>query len=160
MGAEMNGLRCAGCGALFVNVANLKEDDACTLCGSTLRAAVNKHSMHLCHAIDCIADVPPKMLFCRRHWFMVPKDIQTAVWCAYRPGQEIDKHPSGRYLLVQSIAIAFVAFRELKWKSGQVGEYVGHRAELLAKMNRIGSDDIAYAMRVIGRSELEAVAAC
>lgn len=160
MGEKMNGLRCAGCGALFIGSSTLKESDACTLCGSTLRAAVNKHSLHLCHAIDCVADVPPRMLMCRQHWFMVPKDIQTAVWCAYRPGQERDKHPSGRYLLVQAIAIAFVAFRELKWKRDRVAEHVSKRAELLTKTGKITTDDLAYAMRVIGRSELKAVAAC
>jgi len=49
---------------------------------------------HTCHAKLCDVEVPPKMLMCKPHWRMVPKDLQNAVWDAYRIGQEVRKDPS------------------------------------------------------------------
>ena len=43
---------------------------------------------HHCHARGCTVPVPPKLLMCRRHWFMVPKPIRDRVWEHYQPGQE------------------------------------------------------------------------
>ncbi len=51
------------------------------------------------------------MLFCRRHWFALPKKIQDAIWREYRDGQEIDKQPSVRYLAVQRLACAYSVFK-------------------------------------------------
>lgn len=67
---------------------------------------------HLCHADNCNAFVPPKMLMCLKHWRMVPKPLQAAVWAEYRPGQEVDKRPSAAYMDVQRAAIAAVAEKE------------------------------------------------
>jgi len=67
---------------------------------------------HLCHAADCAIQVPPKMLMCRRHWFMVPKPIRDAIWSTYRPGQETDKNPSEAYLVNMRAAIKAVADKE------------------------------------------------
>lgn len=53
---------------------------------------------HLCHWPGCKTRVPPKMWGCRKHWYTLPKILRTAVWQAYRPGQEIDKQPSKTYL--------------------------------------------------------------
>lgn len=51
-------------------------------------------SGHLCHAFDCETPVPPRMFMCARHWRMVPKAMQDAVWAAYTPGQERKGFPS------------------------------------------------------------------
>lgn len=69
-------------------------------------------SKHLCHAEGCTLEVPPRMLMCRRHWFMVPKPLQARVWATYRAGQEIDKNPSGAYMEAQRAAIAAVKAKE------------------------------------------------
>lgn len=67
---------------------------------------------HRCHAEGCDATIPPRLLMCRKHWRMVPRWLQRAVWAAYRPGQEDDKRPSLRYLLVQCRARIAVAREE------------------------------------------------
>lgn len=64
---------------------------------------------HVCHAIDCTVPVPPRMLMCRRHWRMVPRDVQALVWAEYRPGQEIRKDPTRAYLTAANRAIDAVA---------------------------------------------------
>lgn len=69
-------------------------------------------SDHLCHAKKCKQAVPPAMLMCPRHWRMVPKALQTAVWKHYRPGQEITKTPTKKYLKAADAAIEAVAERE------------------------------------------------
>jgi hypothetical protein len=63
---------------------------------------------HLCHALKCTVEVPPKLLMCRRHWFMVPKPLRDRVWATYRPGQEVDKKPSLEYVDAMEAAIASV----------------------------------------------------
>lgn len=55
---------------------------------------------HECHWPDCKVQVPPAMWGCKKHWFSLPKDLQTKIWRAYRPGQEIDGNPSDEYLEV------------------------------------------------------------
>lgn len=67
---------------------------------------------HTCHAEGCSKVVPPKLLMCLRHWRMVPRDLQQAVWALYRPGQEIDKRPTMEYLEVMQEAIDAVAAKE------------------------------------------------
>ncbi len=49
---------------------------------------------------------------CARHWAMVPKPMQRAVWQHYHPGQEIDKRASVAYLAVAKSAIEAVARTE------------------------------------------------
>jgi alkylhydroperoxidase family enzyme len=67
---------------------------------------------HRCHARGCDTPVPPRKLFCLRHWRMTPAPLQREVWRHYRPGQEIDKQPSGAYLRAMLDAIAAVAAAE------------------------------------------------
>lgn len=67
---------------------------------------------HRCHARNCDVEVPPYLLMCRRHWYMVPKPIRDAVWSEYRTGQEMRKNPSRAYLKVAAQAIAAVAIVE------------------------------------------------
>lgn len=63
---------------------------------------------HTCHAAGCSTTVEPKLLMCLRHWRKVPRDLQRAVWRAYRAGQEIDKNPSRDYLAAAQAAIRAV----------------------------------------------------
>ena len=65
-----------------------------------------------CAARGCGVQVPPKMLMCRKHWYMVPVFLRRAVWAAYRPGQEHDGNPSETYLSVMRAAVEAVAERE------------------------------------------------
>jgi len=66
---------------------------------------------HLCRAHGCYLAVPPKMFMCRPHWFTLPKNLQDAIWREYRPGQEITKDPSPRYMAVQKLSVAHTAFK-------------------------------------------------
>lgn len=68
--------------------------------------------MHTCHATGCDQAVPPKMWGCRRHWFMVPRELRTSIWRHYRPGQEDDWQPSRAYLLAARDAVISVAKKE------------------------------------------------
>lgn len=67
---------------------------------------------HVCHALKCNVPVPPEMLMCRKHWFMVPKNLRDEVWRTYRQGQEITKDPTGYYLDAMNAAINAVADKE------------------------------------------------
>ena len=67
---------------------------------------------HTCHARGCTTTVPPRLLMCRRHWRMVPRPLQDAVWDAYAPGQERRKDPSPAYLDAARAAIDAVALKE------------------------------------------------
>lgn len=69
-------------------------------------------SVHRCHARGCNTPVPPKLLMCRRHWFMVPPALRDRVWATYRPGQEEDKRPSVAWMEAADAAIRSVAERE------------------------------------------------
>lgn len=66
---------------------------------------------HVCHAHGCERKVPPAMLACRMHWFALRKAVRDAIWREYRRGQEQDKRPSWRYMAVQRLAIAELAFK-------------------------------------------------
>lgn len=67
---------------------------------------------HVCHALCCKTQVPPRMLMCLRHWRKVPKNLQQEIWKQYRPGQEIDKKPTLRYIATALSAIFAVADNE------------------------------------------------
>lgn len=64
---------------------------------------------HKCHAEGCNISVPPKMLFCRKHWAMLPAKLKAEIWREYKPGQEIRKDPTPAYMEVQRRAVAAVA---------------------------------------------------
>jgi hypothetical protein len=67
---------------------------------------------HTCHARACKVPVPPKLLMCPKHWKLVPRLEQAQVWAHYRPGQEIDKTPTKKYLDAADAAIRAVAQKE------------------------------------------------
>lgn len=69
-------------------------------------------SKHVCHAIGCDVEVPPKMLMCRAHWYKVPAHLRARVWATYRPGQEVTKDPSLEYIEAQRAAVDAVAKAE------------------------------------------------
>ena len=71
---------------------------------------------HRCHAIECDVNVPPRMLFCKPHWVILTRPAQRAIWDSYKEGQEISKGFSGKYAVVQSIAVAIVACRDGIWE--------------------------------------------
>lgn len=67
---------------------------------------------HTCHAKGCDKEVPPKMFMCKRHWYMLPKDKQRAIWREYQEGQEVRKDPTERYLEVARDAIDWLYAKE------------------------------------------------
>lgn len=67
---------------------------------------------HTCHARGCSARVPPELLMCGRHWRMVPRDLQRAVWRHYRKGQCDDKEVTRAWLAAADAAIEAVAEQE------------------------------------------------
>jgi hypothetical protein len=67
---------------------------------------------HRCHARGCVTQCKPEMLMCLRHWRMVPRGIQRAVWATYRVGQCDDKSPSESWHNAADAAIEAVAQKE------------------------------------------------
>lgn len=55
---------------------------------------------HTCHWDGCEKECPPAMWGCKAHWFALPKFLRDGIWASYRPGQEIRKDPSKKYLVV------------------------------------------------------------
>lgn len=41
---------------------------------------------HRCPGPGCVAQVPPEMLMCRRHWYQVARPLRNAVWRAWQSG--------------------------------------------------------------------------
>jgi hypothetical protein len=66
---------------------------------------------HTCHAHGCPRAVAPRLFACVEHWRALRKELRDAIWKEYRSGQEVDKNPSLRYLAVQQLAVAELAFR-------------------------------------------------
>lgn len=56
--------------------------------------------LHTCHWPECQRQIPAALLMCTGHWFTLPQSLRDKVWEEYRPGQEIDKKPSRKYILV------------------------------------------------------------
>lgn len=67
---------------------------------------------HHCHITGCTTATPPEMFACRRHWFMVPRDIRRRIWKHYRPGQCDDWQPSADYCRAARDAVIAVAQKE------------------------------------------------
>lgn len=74
---------------------------------------------HLCHAEGCTVEVPPRMFTCKQHWGRLPKPFQSLIWQYYRPGQEIDKHPSDAYMAVQQVSVGILALLEGRAEAAQ-----------------------------------------
>lgn len=74
----------------------------------------DRRDAHHCHAKKCKIKVPPQMLMCKAHWFMVPMLIRSRVWKHYRVGQCDDKSPSKEWLAAADDAIVAVYKAERK----------------------------------------------
>ena len=74
------------------------------------------------------------MLFCGKHWRMLSKNAQAVIWKEYRPGQERDKNPSARYLVVQAMVVAYVAGKDGKMNKDQIAEFI------VARVKDVGMD--------------------
>jgi hypothetical protein len=69
---------------------------------------------------------------CAYHWRKVPRATQSAIWAEYRNGQEVAKDPTVRYLAVQCLAVAQVAFKAndeaaARVAAGYLAEAARHR---------------------------------
>lgn len=72
-------------------------------------------SAHTCHARGCPVEVPRKMFMCLKHWRLLPKPMQAAVWREYNPGQENGlAEVTQAYCEVTDEAIRFIAELEAK----------------------------------------------
>lgn len=118
-------------GGRIVAAAGTTEFGACELCGRPMVVgpAGGQHGAHVvcreadaaqkrvgdghtCHAEGCTAAVPPRLLMCARHWRMVPRAMQSALWAVYVPGQEARKDPTREYLAAARRCIDAVATAE------------------------------------------------
>lgn len=60
--------------------------------------------VHYCHISGCQALIKPALLFCSRHWAMVPEEMQKRVYASYRDGQCDDNNPTRGWVLAASEA--------------------------------------------------------
>lgn len=71
---------------------------------------------------------------CREHWFKLPKPLRDQVWREYRPGQEITKTPSVRYLAVAALVQGWIAGKVTINKDGSI--FVHEDLQVIAKRAR------------------------
>lgn len=68
---------------------------------------------HYCHAnrlSGCMVEIEPELFMCRRHWYMLPKWMRDAIWCAYQPGRERRRvRPNKEYLQITDRAERYIA---------------------------------------------------
>jgi hypothetical protein len=67
--------------------------------------------MHKCHAEGCPAIIATHLLMCRRHWRMVPPQIQRSVYQSWAVQQHISEPVEG-YVKARTAAIEAVKTRE------------------------------------------------
>jgi hypothetical protein len=58
---------------------------------------------HKCPVKECETKVPANMLMCHRHWYMVPRDIQSDVWKTYRIGPGSGLHRKAMMAAVTAV---------------------------------------------------------
>lgn len=64
---------------------------------------------HKCHAISCPVPIPPRLLFCKAHWRLVPDGVKAQVYAAYQHGQEQTKVTTAAYRQAMALAVIMVA---------------------------------------------------
>lgn len=64
---------------------------------------------HHCHWPGCERQVPPAKWGCPTHWSTLPKGIRSAIWRAYRPGQELTQTPNQAYFDAAQAAQEWIA---------------------------------------------------
>ena len=89
-----------------------KSGEQCLLNAGHVGSHKLDPTVHRCHAVECTVPVKPEMLMCAKHWRKVPRQLQRAVWKAYRVGQCDDKRPSRDWLAAADAAIKAVARAE------------------------------------------------
>ena len=72
-------------------------------------------STHTCPVEGCIAVVAHDKLMCRRHWHLVPPDLQAAVYNHWHRGR-----PSAYYVTVRDAAIRQAHEQEIAQRRGQM----------------------------------------
>lgn len=80
-----------------------------------------RRAAHHCHASGCAVHTAPDLLMCRKHWYMVPRPLQLAVWRTYRRGQCEDMNPSSAWHTAADAAIGAVALKERKTLTANQG---------------------------------------
>lgn len=63
---------------------------------------------HTCSVWWCEAPIAAKMAMCKKHWNMVPKPLQRAIWSLYVPGQEQRLDFSPQYIETLLAAVMVV----------------------------------------------------
>ena len=58
--------------------------------------------------------VPPAAWGCRPHWYKLPGYLRRKIWASFRPGQEVSKTPSRRYVEVAREVQEWIAKHEQK----------------------------------------------
>lgn len=91
---------------------------------------------HDCHALNCDTAVPPRMHMCARHWRMVPRKLQRALWAAYVPGQERRMDPTADYLNAAANCVRSVAEQE-----GQPADEIEFEVGLYTTWANLITDD-------------------
>jgi len=68
---------------------------------------------HTCHARNCPVVTDPKVLMCKKHWFMVPKNLRDNVWNTFkRRGRDVAGPGWRAYLDAADAAILNVFIQE------------------------------------------------
>ena len=55
---------------------------------------------HTCHWPGCTVRCKPAFWGCKKHWYTLPAVLRSAIWRAYKPGQEDTKIVSDDYVKV------------------------------------------------------------
>lgn len=83
--------------------------------------SARQNRMHACHWPGCAQQVPPAIWGCRPHWYSLPHPLRSAIWRAYRPGQENDMRPSEAYLEVARKVQEWIKSRDIQKREGENG---------------------------------------
>ena len=68
--------------------------------------------VHKCHIGHCNVKTKPELLFCRKHWAMVPQKMKDQVWEFYKEGQCNTKRPSRNWVMAAANARVYVTWRD------------------------------------------------
>ena len=58
---------------------------------------VRQFRTHKCAARSCDKQISLNLLFCGRHWMMIPRRIRERIWIEYHTGIKKDTHPTPEY---------------------------------------------------------------
>ncbi len=69
-------------------------------------------SKHECAAPGCHAQIPPHLVMCQRHWFMLPRGTRQAINDVYQRGPTGGRSTDPRFLALVQDAAAWLAEHE------------------------------------------------